>query len=261
MTVHHTFNIDLATELGCVNLAILVHHFEYWITYNERSKKNFYEGKYWMYQTLDQIARHFPYWSIDQVKRMIKKLLDKKILIKSNFNKTAFDRTVWYAFTKEFKESRTAKRQIDLAESPNGDGGIATPIPNTKTNTKKEINTPHSPPAGGRAAKAATRVVSPPLEKHGIGKNVLLTKEQYQHLEESIGETQLKELIEELSDYMLSTGKTYKDFAATLRNWHRRRQKMQAPKTDRSVGTSNEVDRRNPHLTPEQQAQYEGDIC
>lgn len=59
--------------------------------------------------------------------------------------------------------------------------------------------------------------------RHGEYQNVLLSDEDLEKLKAEIPEGTLTKLIEELSSYMASTGKTYKSHLATLRNWARRR--------------------------------------
>jgi len=136
MTTSHSFNIDIAEELQSAELAILLHHFIYWIEFNARADKNFYEGCYWMYQTTESIANHFPYWSKDKIKRLIQRLVDKKILKKSNYNKTKFDRTVWYTVDIKYLNTKRRNRQMENTESSNGKDIIAPPIPDTKTDTE-----------------------------------------------------------------------------------------------------------------------------
>lgn len=58
--------------------------------------------------------------------------------------------------------------------------------------------------------------------KHGEYKNVLLTDEEYQKLQDEYPNTD--EMIENLSHYLKSTGKSYKSHYATIRNWQRREQ-------------------------------------
>ena len=52
---------------------------------------------------------------------------------------------------------------------------------------------------------------------------VKLRKTEYEKLEAERGKKSLDQVIEEINDYQLSTGKKYKDYAATIRNWYRRR--------------------------------------
>jgi hypothetical protein len=99
----HSFDIHVATEYKSVEVAILVNHFQYWIMRNKALGKNQIEGRTWTYQTMREIAVVFPYWSIKQVERLLKKMIDNKILIKGRFNKNPFNTTLWYAFTDEDK--------------------------------------------------------------------------------------------------------------------------------------------------------------
>lgn len=56
--------------------------------------------------------------------------------------------------------------------------------------------------------------------KYGTYQNVLLTDEDIKKLEQEIPNYQ--EYIERVSEYVASTGKKYKNFLATIRNWYRR---------------------------------------
>lgn len=129
--VTHSFNASIATQLKSVELAILLHHFQYWVDLNARLKRNFYEGRYWTYQTLKELHAHFPYWSEKQVRTYVDKLVDHGILLKGNFNKTPFDRTTWYTINTE-----------ELEENPNPDE----PVP-----TKPKVHYEHDkfPPLDG----------------------------------------------------------------------------------------------------------------
>lgn len=140
----HVLNVHLATKYG-VDEALMIHHFQYWISHNKRLKRNFIDNKTWTFQTIEEITAHFPYWSIDQVKRLLNKLVKKGVLSKNNFNKIAYDRTLWYAFCDEsvFIDDFidiVRNRQMEKTESPNGKDEIARPIPHTKTNTKTNSN-------------------------------------------------------------------------------------------------------------------------
>lgn len=56
--------------------------------------------------------------------------------------------------------------------------------------------------------------------KYGLYQNVLLTDEQLETLKQEI--PNYEEYIEKVSEYCASTGKTYKNYLATIRNWKRR---------------------------------------
>lgn len=98
---NHSFDINLATELGSIELAIMVRHFQHWININKTLNQNHIEGRTWTYQTRKWIASHFPYWNEEKVRRYTDKLEELGIIKKGNFNKKAMDKTVWYSFENE----------------------------------------------------------------------------------------------------------------------------------------------------------------
>lgn len=112
-SIHHSFDINLATKLGGVDLAIFYHHISYWIAYNTRTNKNFRDGKYWTYQTFEDLHGHFPYWSIKQLRLIVEKLTKAGILIKGNFNDNRYLHTIWYTIDSQKVESMCPNGQID----------------------------------------------------------------------------------------------------------------------------------------------------
>lgn len=147
---HHSFDIALAAKYG-VECAILIHHFQHWIRINRRSKKNIKEGRCWTYQSRKEIQIHFPYWSLDEVRRLCEKLVNLGILLKNNFNKLKIDKTSWYAFTDEkafgvdeessnnFYERQNCPSMVKNAHR---DGESAQAIPDTiNTDAKTKNNT------------------------------------------------------------------------------------------------------------------------
>jgi hypothetical protein len=147
---HHSFDVYLAAEYG-IQEAIMIHHFQHWIGVNMRKKngkkQNFRNGKWWTYDTIDNIAAHFPYWSKDQVVTIIERLCKGKsrfektkkfepVLIKGNFNKVKYDRTLWYAFANEEKFIKLRNNNSDIVETHNRNCSPTPPIPDTKPDTK-----------------------------------------------------------------------------------------------------------------------------
>lgn len=151
MSLHHSFNIEFAEEYRSIEIAVLIHHFQHWIMVNKRSKRNLKEGRTWSYQTLSDIAAHFPYLSFKQIRSNMEKLIEKGILIKGNFNLHKYDRTCWYAFQDEerFGISRFQEMEVEKTENTicpngqmenpiqaNGECQTGTPIPDSKPDTK-----------------------------------------------------------------------------------------------------------------------------
>lgn len=174
--LHHSFDADLAVELKSVDLAILVHHFQYWIRHNAETGRNLHEGRTWFYQTIKDIVAHFPYWSEKQVRTIIDKLVEKGVLIKGNFNKSPYDQTKWYAFKDEEKFSISRNREISQGSQgicPNGQIGspksanqsaqTGRPIPNNITDNIQDNKTHPLPPKGESAC--ADKGCSPSTQK------------------------------------------------------------------------------------------------
>lgn len=81
--------------------AIVINYFRYWIGKNKANEKHFYDERYWTYNSVRALTEIFYYWSEKQIRRTLDSLVNKGVLIKGNYNKTAYDRTNWYAFVNE----------------------------------------------------------------------------------------------------------------------------------------------------------------
>jgi hypothetical protein len=140
--VHHSFDANVAAEYG-IEEAILIHHFQYWIAFNRELKRNFIEERTWSFQTMEEIAAHFPYLNKKKIERTLNSLKELEILITGNHNKTKFDQTKWYAFKDEQKWvpfiDSSRKREMEKKESGNQNPEIGTPIPDTKQDSKQDL--------------------------------------------------------------------------------------------------------------------------
>jgi len=94
----HYFDKELATKYGVVE-AIILNNFRYWIQKNTEENKNYHDGKYWTFNSVQSFCKLFPYLTAKKIRNAIKRLEDAKILLKGNFNKMKYDRTTWYTFT------------------------------------------------------------------------------------------------------------------------------------------------------------------
>lgn len=132
----HIFNIKVAALYG-VNEAIILQNISFWQAKNEANENNFYDGKYWVYNSVKAFEQLFPYWSKGQLNRILKNLEDKNAIDVSNYNKVSYDRTKWYSLN----------QQLHLLITGNGIAVIEKPIPDSKTDSKtdkiqKEIELP-----------------------------------------------------------------------------------------------------------------------
>lgn len=125
----HSFDVEIAKAYG-VECAIFLHDLYYWVKYNEARNQNEYEGRYWTFNSRKAYAYHFPYWSIDQIKRITKKLIDAGIVVTAQLNKKNYDHTIWYSLS-DAGFSLMRSLNPELAISPNRTGETASAIPNT----------------------------------------------------------------------------------------------------------------------------------
>ena len=129
--MQHHFEVELAIEYGIVE-AILINHFEYWIELNRANEKNFYDGRYWTFNSIKGMREIFPYLSEKKIRNALKNLQDKGIIITGNYNRFAYDRTLWYAFS-DLAESKLPKGQMEIAKRANGNCQKGEPIPDNNT--------------------------------------------------------------------------------------------------------------------------------
>lgn len=145
--MQHSFNVNIAKEFGILE-AILLNNLEYWIAKNKANGTNFYDGFYWTYNSTKAFNELFPYVSQRQIQNALKKLKEKGIIQTGNYNKSSYDRTLWYAFTTE-GETIMQKCKMDYADllqdsAKEGNGSVENvqPIPNINSTDKTtDINT------------------------------------------------------------------------------------------------------------------------
>ena len=136
----HIFDVDIAKEYG-IHAAILLENLGYWIKQNEANETNFYDGHYWTFNSRRAYREIFPYMSERQLDRAFHKLIDAGLVITGNYNKLAYDRTLWYALTQKGK-CILHFDGMDENVLQNGNGQNVEPIPviNTDINTTVNAN-------------------------------------------------------------------------------------------------------------------------
>ncbi|WP_129721385.1 hypothetical protein [Xylanivirga thermophila] len=127
---------QLATLIG-LNEAMVLQQIHYWVEINKKADKNFHEGKYWTYNSIEDWHKEFPFWSESTVKRILAKLRKSNLLITGNFNKQRRDRTLWYTINYEIlekiaEEAEGGKEEKVEADTEEKDG--------SEIEAKSEIN-------------------------------------------------------------------------------------------------------------------------
>lgn len=83
----------LAQKLNSVDKAIMLQQIHYWLLKSGNEK----DGKKWVYNTVHDWAKQFPWLTEKTVQRYLKNLEDMGLLVTANYNKAKFDRTKWYS--------------------------------------------------------------------------------------------------------------------------------------------------------------------
>lgn len=86
-------NPELAERIG-LNEAIVLQQLNYWITETEAGVEH--DGRRWVYNTLEQWQKQFPFWSVDTIKRTLSSLQKHGIVAVEQLNKSKHDRTNFY---------------------------------------------------------------------------------------------------------------------------------------------------------------------
>lgn len=153
---------ELAVVLG-LNEALILQQVHYWIEINKKNNRNFHEGRYWTYNTIDEWHEEFPFWSNSTIKRTFKRLRDMNLIIVDNFNVYQMDRTLWYTINYEELEKMIKDEENnsatdatldkndamigskgddnDIQNEPMERTNMNSPLPEITTKTSTEIST------------------------------------------------------------------------------------------------------------------------
>lgn len=126
---------SLAVKIG-LNEALFIQQLHYWV---DRSK-NSIDGRQWVYNTMADWSKQFPFWSQKTLSRTISNLEKQKLVISGNYNQKGYDRTKWYtidygALERLEKEHPEAEKygETDVSDEKDasvGDQPIGTICPN-----------------------------------------------------------------------------------------------------------------------------------
>lgn len=106
----------LAELLGDLDEAVILQQIHYWL----EKRLNIKDGYSWVYNSMVEWNKQFPWLSLKTLKRKFKSLEDKGLLITGNYNKAKFDRTKWYRINYDaFSSLGNALGQNDLTNVSN----------------------------------------------------------------------------------------------------------------------------------------------
>ena len=90
---------SLALAVG-LNEALILQQMHYWLKVKQQSSDKFAEsfrdGRWWVYNSVEQWKSQFPFWSADTISRAITSLRKQGVLIVAQLADDSRDRTNWY---------------------------------------------------------------------------------------------------------------------------------------------------------------------
>lgn len=92
----HHFDIEVAKEVG-PSAATIYKNIQYWCEKNRANEKHFYNNRFWVKISNNDIVKSLPYLTVSKVKSSISKLEKHGYIIVGNFDKNSFDKTNWYS--------------------------------------------------------------------------------------------------------------------------------------------------------------------
>lgn len=215
--MEHSFNVEVAKKYG-VNAAVLLNNLNFWIAKNKANNTNYYDGYYWTYNSKNAFAELFPYMNARQIDYALKKLIDDGAVITGNYNKVAYDRTLWYAIT---KKGYCILQNCEMEETKLLDGttNIVEPIPNINSNTKTKDNKQNievlqSNNKVTRFSKPTIQEISSYCEERNNGIDPQHFFDYYESNGWVVGKNKMK------------------DWKATIRNWERRNNSKQTKQSE-----------------------------
>lgn len=96
----HILDIGVAQLVGA-NAALILENIAYWCEHNAANNANLHNGRYWTYNSTKAFGELFPYMTINVIRASLKKLKDNGLILTGNYNKSAYDRTMWYTLTEK----------------------------------------------------------------------------------------------------------------------------------------------------------------
>ena len=135
--MRYSFNINLAKKYG-LEEAIFLENLIFWVIRNRANQTNYFDGRTWTYNSVRAFNVLFPFWTTKQIRRVLDSLLKQGVIVKGNYNKNPYDRTLWYALAEE-DTFICQYGQVDLPKPPNEFCEKGQPIPDIKPDIKPDV--------------------------------------------------------------------------------------------------------------------------
>lgn len=101
MSIHYQFSVEEAQYWHSTDIAVILHNIRFWLQKNKANQHNIHDGRVWTYNSMRAWSELFPWLSVDQIKKLLKKLEESGLLLKGNYNKNPLNRTNWYSLNED----------------------------------------------------------------------------------------------------------------------------------------------------------------
>lgn len=98
MTHTHSFNVEIATEIG-LHESLILQHIVYWCESNKDNPDFNIDGVVFGYASLRVLSEIFPYFSTKKIRLSLQKLEEKGLIVICNLNKDSNQNAIWFALT------------------------------------------------------------------------------------------------------------------------------------------------------------------
>lgn len=98
--------------------AIMLYNIRHWCAHNKANNRNYYDGRYWTFNSMSAFSELFCFWSPKQIRRILDTLVAKGAIVKGNYNTSRFDRTLWYAI----KDNKVANKNDECCNQTDETG-------------------------------------------------------------------------------------------------------------------------------------------
>ncbi len=133
-----SFDPIVAKEVG-VEEAIMLSNIEYWTYYNKvreeekpkDERPHFKDGKWWTYNSAVGFTKLFPFWTDNQIERILTNLRKAKYIESNNtYNESKYDKTNWYSARRVNEGIVDENKLADSRKRGNRKAQTGEPIPN-----------------------------------------------------------------------------------------------------------------------------------
>ena len=130
---YHSFRVDLAAmhlengnTVGVEN-AILLQDIAHWCEGNKAEGVNYKGGRYWTYSSVEDLRGRHPYWTVKQIRRIIRNCESLGLLLSASYHTDGRNRTKWYTVREDVlkqllsrPERADAEAETSKCTGPNG---------------------------------------------------------------------------------------------------------------------------------------------